>query len=68
MCKVAPDEIIYNGKDRDARRLADWWDDHQAADLAKAESEADAVRREELRRQARELLSDEQAEAIGLTD
>jgi hypothetical protein len=66
LCRKTPDDIIYDGRDRTARRLADWWDDHQEADRAKAESEADEVRREELRRQAREKLSPEEQEAVGL--
>ena len=37
MCKRTPEEVIYNGRDRMARKLADWWDDHKAMD---AEREA----------------------------
>lgn len=28
------DELIYNGRRREARRLADWWDEHKEADRA----------------------------------
>lgn len=28
-CKEMGDDFIYNGRDRDCRHLADWWDDHK---------------------------------------
>ena len=41
------DAIVYNGKDETARKLADWWDEHQKADAireaAAAELEAKIV-------------------------
>ena len=32
LCQECPEEIIYNARDRRARRLADWWEEHQEAD------------------------------------
>ena len=34
LCSELSEEILYNGKDRTARRLANWWDDHQQSDKA----------------------------------
>lgn len=44
LCKEMTDEqaakIIWDGRNRQARRLADWWEKHQAADKQKAEKKA----------------------------
>ncbi len=32
MSPVELSDIVYNGRDATARKLADWWDDHQKAD------------------------------------
>lgn len=39
--------IVYNAKDRTARDLADWWEDHQKADADREEKEARAIRERE---------------------
>jgi hypothetical protein len=39
-CEETPDEVIYNGRDATARKLADWWDAHKEADAAKEDHEA----------------------------
>ena len=31
-CKSKGDAFIYNGRDRDCRQLADWWDEHKVLD------------------------------------
>ena len=39
---VSPSEahdVIYDGKSREARRLADWWEDHQELDAAREAEE-----------------------------
>jgi hypothetical protein len=41
LCRQADDSIIYNGRCREARRLADWWDDHKEADKARDKSDHD---------------------------
>lgn len=35
-------ELIYDGRDREARKLADWWEDHQEYDKKKQEEEEEA--------------------------
>ncbi len=47
------DAIVYNGKDETARKLADWWDEHQKADAIREAAEAQA---EADRKQAAALL------------
>lgn len=32
MTEEEKDSCIYNGRERDARRLADWWEEHESAD------------------------------------
>ena len=31
-CKRKGEDFIYNGRDADCRKLADWWDDHKKID------------------------------------
>lgn len=33
-------EIVYDGRNKNARDLADWWDEHKAADRRREEEEA----------------------------
>lgn len=40
--------IVYNGRDPDARKLADWWDKHKKADQQREEREATNKRNQEL--------------------
>ena len=60
------DAIVYNAHDRGARDLADWWEDHQAADAEREASEAKEKRNEELRAGALSKLSLEEQKALGV--
>jgi len=54
MGNVERNRLMYDGRNKDARRLADWWEEHQEADAAKAA-------REEIKKipnQALNLLAD----------
>jgi len=31
-CKIKGDDFIYNGRFKERRRLADWWDEHKEID------------------------------------
>ena len=31
-CKDMGEDFIYNGRDRDCRHLADWWEEHQKSE------------------------------------
>jgi hypothetical protein len=39
LTKEQENEIVYDGKIREARRLADWWDSHKEADRIRIEKE-----------------------------
>lgn len=40
------DEVVYNGRDRQSRLLADWWDQHQKDDARHEREDAEARKRE----------------------
>jgi hypothetical protein len=56
--------IVYNAHSRMSRRLADWWEDHQAADNERKRREAASRRKKALRKQALSKLSPEEREAL----
>ncbi len=58
------DRLIYNGRDAKARKLADWWDAHQAADKARADAEIKAARLGQVAADVIADLTEEQKEAI----
>jgi hypothetical protein len=62
------DKLVYNPRERGARDLADWWEEHQEADKQREAAE-DAVRkRQELRLGALKKLSREEIEALEISD
>ena len=65
-CGKAPDAVIYNGRSREARRLADWWEYHQAADETRRKNEAEKLQKNKLRAEALAKLTEAEIEAIGL--
>ncbi len=34
-CQRVGEDFIYNGRDRDCRHLADWWDEHKQQDQSR---------------------------------
>lgn len=68
LCQESGDEVIYNDiRDPMCRRLADWWEEHKAADRARidAENEEKARKLHELALQSRKYSDDELA-SVGL--
>lgn len=63
MSEDKKNKIIYDGRNPKARDLADWWDRHQKADLAREEKEA---KKEALIESARAKLTPDEIEAIGI--
>jgi len=57
-------DIIYDGRSPQARKLADWWEKHQAADAAREREEAKATETQELAESARAKLTPEEIEAL----
>jgi hypothetical protein len=66
ICKKAPDRVIYNGKDKKARKLADWWDDHQEADRKKKAAKMSKKARDKARKSGLAKLTDEERGALDL--
>lgn len=52
--------VVYNAHDRTARRLADWWEEHQAADHRRIAQEAAEARRQDQYEQVIAKLSDDE--------
>ena len=60
------DRIVYNGRNKMARKLADWWDEHQEADRIRENKEALAETTKNLRRSGIARLSWAERVALGL--
>jgi hypothetical protein len=56
--------IVYDGRNSEARRLADWWDKHEEADRNRLEEEHRQNMRDELRNKALAKLTPEEIEAL----
>lgn len=57
---------VYNGRDRMSRKLADWWDEHEAADRKRVAKEEEARKRKEIIERVKEKLEPDELEALGL--
>ena len=60
------DRIVYDGRNPEARKLADWWDKHQEADRKRQEEEECEQKRKDLRNAGLAKLTPEEIEALGL--
>lgn len=58
------ERVVYNGRDRRARQLADWWERHQAADLARIQKETQEQREKKILTAALEKLTREEIAVI----
>ncbi len=61
--------IVYNAHNKDARKLADWWEEHIEADEAdkeREEREPEEKRRLELKKQALSKLTPEEIKALNI--
>lgn len=54
------DRIVYNSRNRTARRLADWWEEHEAADLRRLAEEQAKIDLQNRYEQVIMKLSDEE--------
>ncbi|MGB5811743.1 MAG: hypothetical protein WBG86_14495 [Polyangiales bacterium] len=67
LCKLmpnVPDAILYDGRSRRSRRLADWWDTHQEEDRRKLENLRLAASRDVAERELKTVLDDLHVEQI----
>lgn len=62
------DRVVYNGRSSMARKLADWWENHQVADAKREAAEAAEAKRQELRLSALAKLTREELAALGVAD
>lgn len=64
---MTPDQIsgiVYNARDPDSRRLADWWEEHQENDARHAKEEQNKIKKQELQARALEKLTPEERAAF----
>lgn len=64
------DRIVYDARDKVSRDLADWWEEHQKADIARLQCEAEAeaeAQKQKLMQTALAKLTTEEAAALGYT-
>ncbi len=66
MTEAEQTRIIYNAKSKDARALADWWEEHQAADAKREAEERAEAKRAKIAAAALAKLSTTEREALGL--
>jgi hypothetical protein len=60
------EKLVYDGRNPEARKLADWWDNHQAFDLKREKEEKEIIKQENIRKKALGKLTKKEIEALGL--
>lgn len=66
LTKEERDKYIYNGHNKDARALANWWDKHLEADEAREYKEEKIAKEKSIREIALSKLSYEEKRILGL--
>lgn len=66
MKKWQLDKIVYDGHNKTARDLADWWEDHQERDRAREKEEEEKARVRRVRKNALAKLTDEERKVLGV--
>jgi hypothetical protein len=67
LTKIRREKLIYgNPKDKTARALADWWEEHEAADAARKLKDGQDKRVEALRKSGLAKLTAAERQALGL--
>lgn len=60
------DRIVYDGRNPEARKLADWWEEHQAADAERLAKEQREKEEAAARERALAKLTQEERRLLGL--
>jgi hypothetical protein len=60
------ERVVYNAREPMSRKLADWWEEHEAADQKRIEAEAQKMREEAIRVQAIAKLTNEEKRILGI--
>lgn len=56
--------IVFDGSDKNSRRLADWWQEHQEADAIRVQNELEKKRKKALVESAISKITPEEYEAL----
>lgn len=68
LTKKQQDEIIYNGRNKSSRALANWWEEHLAADKARIEEELKAKKTKAARAAAIKKLTPHERKLLDLEE
>jgi len=68
LCKKLDDDIIYNGRKKRARELADWWDEHEKADRKRKQTKSNFKKGNKLRASGLKKLNEQERIALGLIE
>lgn len=60
------DTIVYDGHNKMARDLADWWEEHQEMDREREKEKQERVKARQLRKTALAKLTDEERKILGI--
>lgn len=60
--------IVYNGRKKEARILADWWEEHQRADKERIRKEKEEEKRKKNRESAIKKLTREEKKSLGIEE
>jgi hypothetical protein len=60
------ENIVWDAKNKTSRQLADWWDEHLAADRKRIYAEQEKLREEQLKKSALKKLTKAEKKALGL--
>lgn len=58
--------IIYDGKSKQSRKLADWWEEHQEADRERIKEEKQEANKKAARKRALSKLTKKEIEALDI--
>lgn len=61
---AAYDNLVYNARSKDSRMLADWWEEHEQADIQREAAEDHAKKRAKLIKSAKAKLTKEELAAL----
>ncbi len=60
------DRLVYNGRSRMSRHLADWWETHDAADKEREAKEQKKLQEQQIVAAAKKKLTPKERKALGL--
>jgi hypothetical protein len=66
LSKAKENKLVYNAKSADSRKLADWWEEHQAADKKRIADEKKKTKEDQERKTALSKLTPKERKLLGL--